>query len=932
MASGYDEAVSLIRGAPRNGGRLNLSNLGLTALPAEIGGLTRLSRLNLSGNALTDLPAEIGNLTRLIRLNLAGNALSTLPAEIGNLTSLTRLNLAGNPLTALPAEIGNLIRLSKLNLADNALSTLPAEIGNLTSLTWLYLAGSALTSLPAEIGNLARLSWLNLAGSALTSLPAEIGSLTSLTRLYLAGSAVTALPAEIGNLDSLTRLNLTANALRTPPTEICAAGTRSVLTFLRELGRDRQDQWASKLLIVGEAAVGKTSVYKALCGLPYDPGEPQTHGVHVDTLTLAHPDRDDVTMRLGVWDFGGQLEYRATQRFYLSDRSLFLLVWNARSGPDETGGRVDAWLEAITSAAPNSQIIIVATHCAGSVDTLDEQALRGRYRQIAAVHRVDTDTHRDGGAIGIAQLRGQIAAQAAALPLMGTPWPGSWARAAGSLTAEPANYVSWHRAEEIMRQAGVEAPRSRQVLAAALHDRGQILHFAHDSQLQDTVVLRPAWLDSMITKILDSQPVVDRGGLLSRAQRADLWADLDVGLDDKLTAMMDRFDLAYRIDRPSHQDVALVVEHLRRDAPLAMPEEWDRALDAPGAAEVRITFRLERRLAGIPSWFIAREHRYTTGTAWARGVLLRHHDGATDAWALLTDDGQPRPTIRLAVRGIDPHAFRSILIEGFTSILTERYPGTTLTKTLPCPHELGCTHEFGYDFANRQSHAGRDVQCQVSGEMINPRTLLYGLTVPSEQAALARLEHAVGGVAATTARIEGTVLQVLDTVRDLMDQRAAQGAYAPGIFTLTKTSWQHYQLRLFCEQPDAPHALPDDAGVYELKVIPDWLRAYAPFLRVTLTALRIGLPLIAPALTGIFGQSVTQTTQANLELSCKLLDDLKIPDGPGLNFAHLSAGLTRLDPNLGGLLLRELPESRKVVFLCRRHAHAYHYPAQLPEP
>ena len=36
-------------------------------------------------------------------------------------------------------------------------------------------------------------------------------------------------------------------------------------------------------------------------------------------------------MRLAVWDFGGQEIYHATHQFFLTDQSLFVLVWSARA-------------------------------------------------------------------------------------------------------------------------------------------------------------------------------------------------------------------------------------------------------------------------------------------------------------------------------------------------------------------------------------------------------------------------------------------------------------------------------------------------------------------------------------------------------------------------------------------------------------------------
>ena len=77
---------------------LDLSGLGLTALPPEIAALTALKVLELNNNQLTALAPEIGALTALKELYLANNQLTALPPEIAALTALQRLDLDGNPL------------------------------------------------------------------------------------------------------------------------------------------------------------------------------------------------------------------------------------------------------------------------------------------------------------------------------------------------------------------------------------------------------------------------------------------------------------------------------------------------------------------------------------------------------------------------------------------------------------------------------------------------------------------------------------------------------------------------------------------------------------------------------------------------------------------------------------------------------------------
>ncbi len=228
----YEEAMRQIEECRQQGdeGRfLNLSKLGLTALPPEIGQLTALTELRLYNNQLTALPPELSQLTALTALLLDSNQLTALPPELGQLTALTRLWLDNNQLTALPPELGQLTALTQLWLSNNQLTALPPELGQLTALTQLFLDNNQLTALPPELGQLTALTELRLYNNQLTALPPELSQLTALTRLALSDNQLTALPPELGQLTALTQLLLFNNQLTALPPEL---GQLTALTQL----------------------------------------------------------------------------------------------------------------------------------------------------------------------------------------------------------------------------------------------------------------------------------------------------------------------------------------------------------------------------------------------------------------------------------------------------------------------------------------------------------------------------------------------------------------------------------------------------------------------------------------------------------------------------------------------------------------------------
>ncbi len=544
---------------------LDLSGNQLSTLPPEIAQLTRLKRLILGrfnfgiiqGNQLTKLPPQISQLTNLTVLYLGCNQLSALPAEIVQLTNLSELDISGNELSTLPPEIAQLTDLTQLNLTNNQLSVLPLAITQLPNLRVLYLGYNQLAALPSAIAQLTNLTELELSRNQLSELPPEIGQLTNLTELELSGNQLSELPSEIGQLTNLELLEVDSNPLASPPPEIVNQGTQAILTYLQERLQGSKQQWVSKLLVVGEGGVGKTSLLWALRGEALDTHESTTHGIEIRTLNLPHPTKADVTMQLNTWDFGGQEIYHATHQFFLTNRSLFLLVWNARHGFEQ--GKLYYWLDTIQALAPESPILLVATH----IDERDADSplteLRRKYLQIIGQCEISSKTGK-----GIDQLRQAIADAAAKLPLMGEIWPTTWLNAANALRSLPEKrkYSTPQELWKFMAKHKV-AKISRSVLARWLHELGEILYFRENEELNDIVILKPQWLTQYISKVLESEAVINSFGIFTRDCMDELWQDLAPSMRDHFLRLMERFDLSYRT--LEDRDKTLVVGRLPSD-------------------------------------------------------------------------------------------------------------------------------------------------------------------------------------------------------------------------------------------------------------------------------------------------------------------------------------------------------------------------------
>ncbi len=920
--------------------------------------LTHLTALSLDHNELRELPEWIGGLTRLTRLLLDRNRLHTVPASIGRLTRLRELGLDFNRLVSVPDNLGNLTRLTQLRLYDNGLTTLPDTLRNLTALTDLPLGMNALRSLPDWFPELTALTdvWLN--DNGLTALPEDIGRLTSLRKLVLSHNSLTELPTSIGTLQHLIDLRLDGNPLSSPPPEVVAAGARAVVTFLAETQEDPVRQWSSKVVVVGEGRVGKTSLLRALRGENHNPNEDSTHGLTVGSLDMPHPHPpagESVDMRLSTWDFGGQEIYHATHQFFLTDRSLFLLLWDAQIGWE--GSKLHYWLDMIKARAPHAPVVLVATHLGPRPPDLPLDELRETYPGLI-VESLSADS---ASGEGVEEVREVIRQQVARLPLMGVTWPRTWLRAADAVRAAEDKHITPEALGGLLAEAGVHEPSHQASLTAALHSLGDLLHYPDDEELCDLVVLRPQWLTAYISRVLDSEDVLNEGGLFRHSFGNTLWRDVERSMRRHLIRMMENFDLSYRTE---DRKASLVVELLPWNPP-SYQEDWNSP-ERLEQRELRLKYRLHTVPPGIPTWFIAREHRFSTPVRWRSGALLKHPDGVHAA--LVTVDRHAK-TAELRVRGSYPHDFFAVLKDGFEQTL-QRYPGLDITRLVPCPHRdengTACRHEFRHE----QLRARLDrrppletIECPEHLEEVEVAYLLQGIERPAadqmanqvmerldrlEIAGQRRHDEVRGGIEQARAEVSAMVAeQQRGFLGVLRREQSREEAICPSVVWVRRVSRREaghrlrpgdvFQLHLCCEAPGEWHLL-DDTEPYELPANSEFTKVVLPYVHQTLKVLKYVVPVFGAAL-GAASEDLSKVMKDDLELMKALLDGLPAETRRQLSdrqsrstvvatehaeYRQMFALLKQLDPDQhwGGLNKVTTPEG-PTYWLCSEHARFY---------
>ncbi len=638
---------------------LNLSGNKLTSLPLEITALSNLIRLDLNDNQLTSLPAELAKLTNLTHLSIGNNQLTRLPPEFAKLTKLTSLVIGGNQLTKFPPEITKLTNLVGISFIHNRLTILPPEIANLSKLVALWLGENQLANVPPEIGRLTNLTDLHLSQNQLTSLPAEIAKLSNLISLYVDNNQLTSVPPEITTLTKLASLDLSGNRLPIPPETLANPNdVKAIFAAITGLGSGERLNEA-KMLVVGDPKVGKSSVVERLIYNTYNPKKGTTLGVDInDEMQIVQSEVKDEgePVRLNIWDFGGQEIQHSTHQFFLTTRSLYLLVVDARKGDQLTS--IEYWLKLIGSFAGHSPIIIVINQ----IDqlkgqrplNLDRKTLQEKYN---VRHFVETSCETGEG---IPELKAAIIHEVGQMKHVGDIWPREWLAIKKRLKDTQADYIPVETYLEICRQEKLPDEDLQQSLLDMLHVLGTIVRFPGDTQ-----VLNPRWVTQGVYGLLTAEQLVEDQGQFDLKNVGEILAALPDAKEhypphthERLIRVMRHFELCFEFtDRPGHY---LIPRHLHDNEP---DIQWD------DAGALKFQYHYATLPDSVISRFIVRMNQYITRPYyWKNGVFLESGEGEKNLARIKADLVDRKIFISIIGKEQTRRAFLAVIRSAFDEI------------------------------------------------------------------------------------------------------------------------------------------------------------------------------------------------------------------------------------------------------------------------
>jgi internalin A len=702
---------------------LDFSSNQISVISNAIAQLVNLQSLDLSENQISVIPDTIAQLGDLQSLVLSGNQISVIPDAIAQLVNLKLLQLSRNQISVIPDAIAQLVNLQSLFLIGNQISVIPDAIAQLVNLQSLDLGRNQISVIPDAIAQLANLQSLFLIGNQISVIPDAIVQLPNLKELGLANNKIQGLPAAITTCPSLKRLDLRGNPIPIPKLIL---GTKqswqdpgdlqTILKFYFQTQdpNDRAPLHEAKLLIVGEGEAGKTTLAEKLQNLDFEvePGKPSTEGIDVIRWEFDQP--DNTPFRTNIWDFGGQAIYHQTHQFFLTERSLYLLVVDDR----RENPNFYYWLNVIRVLTDNSPVLVIQNEKNNNKCNTNEGELRKEFDNLEKFFPLNLATDK----AKLKALQQHIQHRITQLPQVREPWLKSWVNIRHVLEnyAQNQNYISLEEYKTLCRANGITEPAEMLQISKALHELGICLHF-QQGILKHQIILKPEWVTNAIYKVVKNDEIVANNGCFTTDNLQMLWSDDEYAeVQDELLALMQKFNLCYPL-------IGLPGSYI---APQILPIEPPDYSHIDFTDSLTLTYRYEFMPKGLIAPFIVGMYRLIAQDqrlVWRNGVILT--DGNAQAEIIELYD---KRKIQIRVIGFQKRSLLDRIRQKIWEIHASYDDRLQYEELIPC----NCTQCFTqpaearetYNLATLMERLRRGkkmtVDCTKSDEDVNIRNLI----------------------------------------------------------------------------------------------------------------------------------------------------------------------------------------------------------------
>lgn len=407
--------------------------------------------------------------------------------------------------------------VERMSLAGSEVTRLP-DLSGFTELRTLYIDCLQVSNweslvLPAQITE------LNLSNTNLRKLPESIRNMRALKRLDLNQLELDELP------DWLPELGLEFSTIQ------LQGGIRLWTTTVKDMEMSVFDQpqdmilrWFAerkggndvflneiKVVFLGNGEVGKSHTIERLLN---DGGEPSVSFTGAATPGIAIQNKkytiDGQTVQIHFWDFGGQEILYSMHRMFLTKRTLYVILVDARN--ESKGNQAREWLDTVGSFAGDAPVLLVVNKTDQNPSaSIDEEDLRRKYSGLRKVVFMSAlKATKDEFNSIFTQSMLELIRQSDFLKVK---WPRKWTRVKASIQDMHSPYIFSDAYERLCRECDVN--ENQIDLLEWFNDLGISFCQCRDYNLREYVILKPEWITNAIYTILFNKHEEVENGMIS---------------------------------------------------------------------------------------------------------------------------------------------------------------------------------------------------------------------------------------------------------------------------------------------------------------------------------------------------------------------------------------------------------------------------------
>ena len=318
---------------------------------------------------------------------------------------------------------------------------------------------------------------------------------------------------------------------------------------------------------------------------------------------------------------------------------------------------------------------------------------------------------------------------------IGEPLPKQWIPIRKALElrrSEDQNFIDFNEYQAICRQHEIVEDSQQLKLSQYFHDLGVILHYQHDDDLFNRVILNPNWVVDAVYTILKDKTVSQNNGRFTKDWLFDVW-DKDYAGDEKrfllLLMLKRKFDICYPVHgQDKENDTQYIVPQFLPNKELTYSWEDSDNLILRYSYSFLPYGLIARLIVRLNEWIDTENEELLN---WQSGCVLVK-DQARSLVRQLTDKGQQVVEIRSTGPKIQRQALLQLVSNTLLDLHNESYQNVKYETRIPCNHciELNQKNPKYWRLSDLNTYIEKNdsrVRCGVCREMISPMELVFGI-------------------------------------------------------------------------------------------------------------------------------------------------------------------------------------------------------------